>query len=211
MPTDQLTAMLKRTPPQHAAGILTAMPTDRVAVLLASLDPPDLARILAATDPERRAALSALLDVERIPPVLAAMSKQRAVELLAVLADEQVAAVLAELPPNWITALLTAMPAEMQDQMLAAMHPHQAAEHRAAIYQTHVAGALSRTAAKVTRITDEQTADLLVDAHGWAVVVAIRYLARGMLTLHEVVPGPAVVYDIWVSGTLIVTNTPLSN
>jgi len=211
MPTDQLTAMLRSTPPQHAAGLLIAMRTDRVAVLLASLDPPDLARILAAADPEHRAALVALLDVERFAPVLAAMSKQQAVELLAVLSEKQTVAVLAALPPNWITVLLTAMPTEMQDQMLAVMPPQETAAHRLGMYRIHVGWALNRTAAKVTWITGDQTADLLVDAHGWAVVVAIRYLEHGQLTSRELVAGPAVVHGVAVSGTLIVTNTPLSD
>src|SRR2546423_780049 len=65
-------------PPQHAAGVLTAMPSDRAAVLLKRLEPPDLARILAATDPARKAVLWALLDVERNAAVLAATSMPQA-------------------------------------------------------------------------------------------------------------------------------------
>jgi hypothetical protein len=207
MPTDQLTAMLKMTPPQHAAGVLAAMPSDRVVVLLRSLEPPDLARILAAADRGRKVALSALLDTERITPVLAAMSKQQAVELLAVLPVERAVAVLETLPPNWISVLLTAMPAGPRDRLLEEMHPQRAAEHRAGIYETHVAWALSRTAARVTQLTDDQTAELLVEARNWAVHVAVRYQEPGLLAPREVVAGPPVVHGIAVSGTLVVTNT----
>ncbi len=207
MPTDQLTAMLKMTPPQHAAGVLAAMPTDRVVVLLRSLAPPDLARILAAAEPARKAALSALLDVERIAPVLAATSKQHAVELLAALSVTRALAVLEALPPNWVSVLLTAMPAEPQSRLLEAMPPRRAAEHRAGMYETHVVWAMNRTAARVTQITDDDTADVLVEARNWAVHVAIRYQERGLLLPREVVAGQSVMHGIPVSGTLIVTNT----
>jgi Mg/Co/Ni transporter MgtE len=207
MPTDQLTAMLKMTPPQYAAGVLAAMPTDRVVVLLRSLDPPHLARILAAADPARKVALSALLDIERIAPVLASTSKQQAVQLLAALPDPRALAVLQALPPNWVSVLLTAMAPEPQSRLLEAMHPRRAAEHRAGIYETHVVWALSRTAARVTQITDDDTADVLVEARNWAVHVAIRYQERGLLLLREVVAGQSVINGVPVSGTLIVTNT----
>jgi hypothetical protein len=203
--------MLKMTPPQHAAGVLTAMPSDRAAVLLKRLEPPDLARILAATDPARKAVLWALLDVERNAAVLAAMSMPQATELLAALSAERAVAVLEALPPHWSSALLTAMPPEPQNRLLQIMHPQRAAEHRAGIYETHVGWALSRTAARVTRVAEDHTADLLVEAGHWAVHVAIRYRDRGLLTLREVLAEPGVVPGVPVSGLLIVTNAPLSD
>jgi hypothetical protein len=178
-----------------------------VAVLLRSLDPPHLARILAAADPARRAGLSGLLELDRITPVLAAMSKQQAVDLLAVLPVKRAIAVLETLPPNWVSVLLTAMPGEPLDRLLDELPPRRAATYRAGMYETHVAWALSRTAAGVTQLAADQTTELLVEARNWAVHVAVRYQEPGLLPPREVVAGPPVVHGIAVSGTLIVTNT----
>jgi hypothetical protein len=211
MPITQLVAMLRTTPPQHAAGVLLAMPMDRINAVLGAMKPVDVARLLIGTKPPQRNTVLGLLSIEQIIGVLRTLPVEHAATLLAGLPKDHIVAVIDGLPPKAVPVLLEAMPPEFRAALLGEMDPYQADGTLTTMYQRGVAQALGRTNVHITYPNGDQDPTLLVQTFERLIVVSICYHdENGALSQREIRSAEDTATWLRAHGVLVVTNAPLT-
>jgi Mg/Co/Ni transporter MgtE len=203
MPVTQLIAMMRRTPPQSAVGLLTAMPADRLPVVIAAMAPPDVARLLPATGPDLRDALIDALSASRLAEVMQAVPTDQAVAVLRALPPDRLRAVVDGLPDESVSVLLATLPKDRQAALVDGMDPHRVYAVLSRTYEHNVAQALRRSNADVTVPDDAPGGILLVQTLGRRVAVAARYGDDGRVAVRD---AEDAAYWLRASAALSVTN-----
>ena len=203
MPVTQLVAMIRSTPPQSAAGLLTAMPADRIPVVVAAMRPADIARVLPATRAELRDAMIAALSTAQLAELLCTVSTGQVATLVPALPAGRLTEVVDAMPDPVVSDLIGKVPREAQDALLAVMHWRRAHAVLARTYEQGVAGALARGNANVTVVDSPPCGTLLVQNLGWRIVVAARYGDDGRVAVHD---AEEAAYRLRAHGALGVTD-----
>ena len=211
MPVTQLVAMMRSSPPQHAAGLLMAMPVDRLHAVLGALKPVDLARLVVGAKPNHRADILALLSHDQIIGVLRTVKPNQAAVLLSGVSRDLALAVIANLPTAAAAVLLNAMDVERRKVLLAGMDPVISGELLVTMYEHGVAHALGRTNATISYPPDGPRGTLLVRAFDRLIVVIIRYGDYGVFPVRGVQEAEHAATWARASAALAVTRLPLSD
>ena len=206
MPTEQVVATLRASPPQRAVTALLSMPKDRVARLLAAMDGRLIARLLLAAEPDRRASLLRHLDDTRLAAELALLPMIEAASVLAALPPERARPQLDRVSPEHLGMLLDAMPVPQRRRLVAVLDPQRLADLRRVGFEKAVLVSLGRTAAELRWLPDDPGSNLIAAVFQRLFGVALCYVDEGPLRSGPVARARQVFAAQQVEGLLIVTN-----
>jgi MgtE intracellular N domain len=205
MPVAQLVAVIRNTPPQSAAGLLTAMPADRLPVVVAAMRPADIARLLPATRPDFRGPLVAALSADQLIELLRTTSADQAVALLSTLPHDRLSTAVDGLSDQAASVLIASLPADWQTALLGVMDRRRTHTVLSRMYERDVADALERANADVSVPDGAPDGILLAHKLGWRIAVAARYGDDGRTAVRD---AEDAAYRLRASGALSVTNRP---
>jgi len=203
VPVTQLIAMIRSTPPQSAAGLLTAMPADRLPIVIAEMRPADIARLLPATRPDFRDTLLATLSADQSIDLVKATSTDQAVTLLSTLPQERLDSVVGGLPNPVVSVLVATLPSNRRSALLASMDPRRAHAVLSRTYEHDVAQALARSNVDVTIPDGAPDGILFVRTLGWRIAVAARFGDDGRVAVRD---AEDAAYRLRANGALSVTS-----
>lgn len=203
MPVTQLVALIRNTPPQSAAGLLTAMPADRFPVVVAALSAADLARVLPATRPDTRDMLIAALSTSQLTDLVCVASIEQNAALLPRLPHDRLTDVVDGLTDPVVSDLYGGLPRDGRNALLAVLKPPRVHAVLARSYETDVARALVRDNAEVSVVLEPPDGILLVQSLGWRIAVAARYADDGTTAVRH---AEKAAYRLRANGALSVTN-----
>jgi hypothetical protein len=205
LPVTQVVAMIRRSPPKSAAGLLMAMPAERLSIVAAAMHPADLVRLVPALKPDARRNLIRVLGPEHLFEVIRSAPLDDATVLVPMVPTERLGPVVAGLSDPALAALLGNLPPEQRQRVEDVTDPRRERPVLALEYRRLVARALARGNVEVSAPPEAPEGITLVTGLRWRIAVAARQGDDGRIAVRDAEDGA---YKLRTNGALAVTDLP---